>query len=121
MKTILIIEDEKSLIRVLSKKLENAGYKVHQAMDGQIGLETALREHPDLILLDVIMPVMDGMTALKQLRKDDWGRDAKVIMLTNLSDANRVEGALKKGVHDFLVKSDWKLDEVLKKVRETLG
>lgn len=91
-----------------------------EAKNGEEGLEVALREHPDLILLDIIMPVMDGMTMLARLREDLWGKDAKVIMLTNLSDNEKVAETIAHGTYDYLVKSDWKLEDVVKKVRERL-
>ena len=82
-------------------------------------MEIALREHPDLILLDLIMPVMDGMTMLKKLRHDPWGTKVSVIILTNLSDA---EGSLMRSIGslDYIVKSNWKLEDVVAKVRERL-
>lgn len=120
-KIILVVEDELSLFNALQNKLTLAGFTVLEAKNGEEGLAVALREHPALILLDIIMPVMDGMTMLYELRKDPWGRDAKVILLTNLSDAERVAESLRLGVYDYLVKSDWKLEDLVKKVREKLG
>ena len=121
MKSILVVEDELSLQKVLRDKLTREGFSVLEAKDGKEGLETALLEHPDLILLDIIMPVMDGMTMLALLRKDDWGKNANVILLTNLSEAEKVAESHAKGVYDYLVKSDWKLADVVKKVRERLS
>jgi len=121
MKSILVVEDELSLQKVLRDKLTREGFSVLEAKDGKEGLETALLEHPDLILLDIIMPVMDGMTMLSLLRKDDWGKNANVILLTNLSEAEKVAASHAKGVYDYLVKSDWKLADVVKKVRERLS
>jgi len=67
------------------------------------------------------MPVMDGITVLNELRKNSWGKSAKVIILTNLSDASSVANVLENNVYDFLVKSDWKLEEVIKKIKEKLN
>ena len=118
-KTILIVEDEVSLLNALRDKLTRENFAVLEAKNGEEGLEIALREHPDLILLDLIMPVMDGMTMLKKLRHDSWGTKVSVIILTNLSDA---EGSLMRSIGslDYIVKSNWKLEDVVAKVRERL-
>ena len=120
-KKILIIEDELSLSNVLYNKLKRENFNIFMAKNGKEGLEIALREHPDIILLDIIMPVMDGITVLNELRKNSWGKSAKVIILTNLSDASSVANVLENNVYDFLVKSDWKLEEVIKKIEEKLN
>ncbi len=101
-------------------KFKSEGFLVTSAKDGQEGLNLAITDHPDLILLDIIMPVMDGMTMLSQLRQDPWGKTVPVILLTNLSEAEKVVESLREGVYDYLVKSDWKLEDIVKKVREKL-
>ena len=78
-------------------------FSVLQATNGEEGLTVALRDHPNLILLDIIIPVMDGMTMLRKLREDAWGKDVPVILLTNLNDAEKAADALEHGVYDFLV------------------
>lgn len=120
-KTILIAEDEETLFNALAIKLKASGFKVAMARDGEECLAKALQEHPDLILLDIVMPKMDGMTALTKLREDKWGKSVPVIILTNLSNAEDAEKATKKGVFDYLVKANWKLEEVVEKVKKTLG
>lgn len=120
-KKILIVEDDVTLLRLLDVKFDQAGFTVMEAKNGEEGYDLALTEHPDLILLDIIMPVMDGMTMLYELRKDSWGRNAPVIVLTNLSDANHISEALKNQVFDFLVKSDWKLEDLVDKVKKKLA
>jgi DNA-binding response OmpR family regulator len=118
---ILIIEDEPSLRNVLGDKLIIEGFAVLQAGDGEEGLQVALREHPDLILLDIMMPKMDGLTMLKMLRADAWGKKAKVILLTNSNDNEKVADAMAQGTYDYLVKSDWKITDVVDKIRERLS
>ena len=118
---ILIVEDEPAMLDVLSTKLTQAGLTVIIAENGQEGLNLALIQHPDLILLDIIMPVMDGMTMLRELRKDSWGRNVKVVLLTNLSEADRADESFEQGVYDYLVKSDWKLEDIVNKVKGKLG
>ncbi|MBU2541984.1 response regulator [Patescibacteria group bacterium] len=120
-KKILIVEDEPSLLKALEIKFIDEGFEVIKAVDGKQGLEMSLLEHPDIILLDIVMPIMDGMTMLKKLREDKWGKDAKVIILTNLSDAEKVAKAAEHNVFDFLVKTDWHISDVVEKVKERLG
>lgn len=120
-KKILVVEDEKPLAAALYDKLTRAGFEVLNAKNGEEGLETALREHPDLILLDIFMPKMDGLTVLAKLHEDAWGKNAKVIMLTNLSYNKKVVDAWKLGPDDYLVKSDWKIEDIVAKVRERVG
>ncbi|MBU2229584.1 response regulator [Patescibacteria group bacterium] len=118
---ILIVEDEDSMRMALSNKLTAEGYHVFVAQNGKEGLEIALKEHPNLMLVDIVMPVMDGMTMMKELRNDKWGKDAKAIILTNLSDAEKTAEAVDRGVYDILVKSDWKLEDVIDKIKDELN
>lgn len=119
-KKVLIVEDEKNMFSLLKNGLEKEGITVFGTTNGADGLKSALKNHPDLILLDIIMPKMDGLTMLYKLRQDKWGRNVKVVILTNLSDGNSVAAALKSGVYDFLVKADWKLSDLIQKVKEKL-
>ncbi len=121
MKKILLVEDEKELADVISAQLEENDFEVEVAHDGMEGLEKALDLHPDLILLDIIMPKMDGMTMLKKLRKDPWGAGVKVILLTNLNDNERVAEAVEQHSYDYLVKADWNIKDVVKLVREKIS
>ena len=116
--TILVVEDEAPLRNIVRDKLVKDGYDVLTAKDGQEGVALALDKHPGLILLDINMPVMDGIAALKLIRADDWGKTAKVIMLTNYSDYGSVADTLALGTLDFLVKSDWKIEALMSVVRE---
>jgi DNA-binding response OmpR family regulator len=119
-KKILIVEDEPLIASAYRKKFELAGYKVSVGHNGREGLDLALAEHPDAILLDVIMPKMDGWGVLKKLRKDKWGESALVIMLTNISDIQMVKDRLIYGVFDYLVKSDHTPEQILEYVREKI-
>ncbi|MDO8557836.1 MAG: response regulator [bacterium] len=120
-KTILIVEDDRSQLQALVDKLTQEGFATLEAKNGEEGLETALREHPDLILLDIVMPVMDGMTMLKKLREDTWGKDALVIILSNLSDPEKISQAVTQGTYGYLIKTDWKIEDVVAKVKELLS
>lgn len=119
--TILIVEDEQALNIALQKKLSAEGYNVLHAENGKDGLEIAIKEHPNLILVDIVMPVMDGMTMIKKLREDGWGKNARIIILTNLSDAGKTAEAVNRGVYDILIKSDWRIDDVVDKVKDELS
>ena len=119
-KLLLIVEDEASLAKELDKKFSSENFEVIIAKDGEKGLSMALENHPEIILLDIVMPKLDGISMLKELRKDSWGSSVPIIMLTNLSDAEKVAEATESGVYDYLVKSDWKIADIVKKVNEVL-
>src|SRR5688572_30772596 len=105
---ILVVEDDVNLRGILRDSLTTEGFVVSEAKDGEQGLQIALAEHPDLILLDIILPGIDGLGVLTEIRKDkNWGQYAKVVMLTNLSDNQSVAACLELGAHSFLVKADW--------------
>lgn len=120
-KILLIVEDEVALARLLQQEFIKEGFEVLAAYDGAMGLALALEKKPDIILLDLLLPKMDGMSLLRELRKDSWGVDVPVIILSNLSDAAKISEAASKEVFDYLVKADWKLEDVIKKVRDKLG
>jgi|TARA_B100001964_G_C13744601_1_gene384702 DNA-binding response OmpR family regulator len=119
-KKILIIEDEESIRHALSEVLKEDGFEVLEAENGKLGLESAIKNHPDLILLDILMPVIDGITMLKTLRADKWGIDAKIMLLTNVTDDKQIADAVLYGVYDYLTKSSWELTDVVKKIKEKL-
>jgi DNA-binding response OmpR family regulator len=118
---ILIVEDEPSLSQALKAKCEQTGYLVTVAVNGRDGLERALADHPDFILLDIVMPVMDGVTMFKKLRQDAWGEKVPVLLLTNLNDTKYMEEGLKYNAVDYLVKTDWSLEEVVKQIKLKIG
>lgn len=120
-KKILIIDDEPTVQKALTDKLKREGFQPISALNGKEGLEKALSEKPDLVLLDIIMPKMDGITMLKKLREDSWGRRALVLLLTVDSNPEHMSEALKDKAVDYLIKSDWKIDEVINKVKTVLG
>lgn len=121
-KKILIVEDEESMLDIISNYLTNQEFTTLMAKDGEEGLTTALKERPDLILLDILMPKMDGMIMLQKLRLDEWGKKVPVIILTNVSpNANSViNSVLKNEPAYYLVKSDVKLEGIVDKVKDVL-
>lgn len=120
-KIVLVVEDEEPLQMVLRDVLTTEGYEVILAKNGVEGLEASLYRHPDLILLDILMPKMDGLEMLKNLRADEWGKHAPVIVLTNLSDNEDIAKAVADNVFEYFVKSDIKIDEVIERIREKIG
>lgn len=120
LKTILIIEDEKSLRGAMVDILRLKNFLPLEARNGKEGVELAIFKHPDLILLDLIMPEMDGMSALKRIRADAWGKNVPIIILTNLSATNEqsvTDAMTHKSTH-YLIKSDCKLHDIVKKIEE---
>lgn len=116
-KKILIIEDEPALRSVLQEKLESQGFGILTAKNGQEGLELAIKEEPELIVLDVVMPRMDGFVMIEKLRHDPWGKDAKVIILTNLSGQEYILRASNNQVYDFIIKSDVRIEDLVKQIK----
>lgn len=120
MAKILFIEDEEALQKSLSKMLELEGFEVSGAYDGQTGLEIAQKEKPDIILLDLILPKIDGFEVLKRLKTDPKTKDIAVIILTNLEQVQSVEKLIEYGPINYLVKANYTLEEIVQKIKETL-
>lgn len=122
-KKILVIEeveDEASLRRALHEKLSFEGFGVLEAKDGEEGLKIALRDHPDLILLDIVMSKMSDLNMLKKLREDEWGKTAKVIVLTNLSGSASMASIMEHETFDYIIKADTSLDDITQKIKNRL-
>src|SRR3989344_4388979 len=121
MAKILLVEDDQILVHMYQNLLQNHGYDVTVAGDGEEGLKHALGDHPDLILLDIRMPKMDGMTMLKRLRQDVWGKSTKVIILTNLDASDNIlKGIVEDKPTYYLIKSNTKPEEVLEHIKEVV-
>jgi adenylate cyclase len=118
---VLVVEDEEILLTGLKEELETGGYVVEGAGDGVEGLEKVKTFKPQLILLDLLMPKMDGMEMLQKLKADSASRDIPVVILTNLSDYEKISEALSLGAMDYLVKANYKLEDLLDKVRTVLA
>ena len=121
-KRILVVEDEKNIREAIVDTLVLNNFLTLEAKDGEEGLETALREHPDLIIADVLMPKIDGMKMIKRIREDEWGKDVPVIVLTNFNatDEQMINNiVLVKPLHYF-IKTDWDIHDVVKEVHKVL-
>jgi DNA-binding response OmpR family regulator len=116
-KRVLLVDDESDIRDAMAEAVAEAGFEVLTAENGQVGLEIALSEHPDLILLDIIMPVLDGHEMLKRLRHDTWGKNAKVIMLTSMDDVRNIASAHENNLTDYIIKVHSSLEEIVKRVR----
>ncbi len=121
MSKILIIEDEITLQNALKEFLMAENFEVASATDGEKGLELAQSGNPDLVLLDIVLPKKDGYEVLAGIKKDGRTKHIPVILFTNLESPEDVEKALEAGASTYLVKSDYKLEEIVKKIKETLS
>ncbi|HSX09184.1 MAG TPA: response regulator [Candidatus Saccharimonadales bacterium] len=122
-KKVLVIEDEAPMRDAIGDTLAQHGFTVLRCDNGKDGLDTALREHPDLLLLDIFMPKMDGLTMLETIRNDAWGHDVPVIILTNLNpDADKtIKTILDHKPAFYLIKSNVTLEAIVSKIKEVLN
>jgi|SRR3989344_2967698 len=119
-KKILFVEDEEALQRAMGTMLEQKGFNVIRAMDGDIGLATARKEMPDLILLDLILPKKNGFEVLTEIKKDPAIKSIPVIVLTNLEGSEDVEKAISLGAMTYLVKANYNLSDIFGKIEMAL-
>ena len=120
-KKVLLIEDEEMIGEMYRTKFESEGFEFVCGKDGEGGLELAKKEKPDIILLDIIMPKLDGFSVLKELKKDTKTKKIKIILLTNLGQDEDVKKGKAMGANDYLVKANFTPSQVVEKVREVLG
>lgn len=120
-KLIAIIEDDQPIAQMYKFKLEAAGFKTAVAENGKVGLETIEKDKPDLILLDLRMPVMSGDEMLEKLRQTDWGADIRVIVLTNISRDEAPKNLGLLNVDRYIVKAHHTPQQVLDVINEVLG
>lgn len=121
-KTVLVVEDEKDIRDGLVYSLRRKKFFTLEAANGKEGVEIALAKHPDLVLLDLLMPEMDGTDALKKIREDAWGAHIPVIVLTNVSmnEERLVKDMVAYKPLYYLIKVDWTFSAVAEKVEEAL-
>ena len=118
---ILIVEDDKFLRELMSQKLRNENYNVVEAVDGEEGVKKAIEEVPELILLDLILPGIDGFEVLENIKKEEALVPVPVIILSNLGQKEDIEKGLKLGATDYLIKAHFTPGEIIEKVRFVLG
>lgn len=119
-RTLLLVEDDNFLIEILVKKFKADNYHVIHAGDGEQALRKAHDEHPDIIMLDIILPGMNGFEILKKLKEDETIADIPVAFLSNLGQKEDVEKGKKLGAVDFIVKANHSLDEIVNKTNKIL-
>ncbi len=114
---LLLIDDDPNVLQIYGASLRTHGFEVLEAKNGVNGLVLALKEHPDLILLDLLMPGMTGFQLLEELRKDSWGKNAKVIVISNLKKEDNDLSVAQHFVFDYLNKSERTLEDVCARVK----
>jgi len=119
-KTILVIEDDKFLRELISRKLTGEGFDVLEAVDGEDGVKKIKEEKPDIVLLDLILPGIDGFEVLAKLRDDPEISSIPVIILSNLGQREEVEKGLKLGAIDYLIKAHFTPGEIIEKIKNIL-
>lgn len=121
---LLIVEDEVVLINTLEKRLSSEGFEILRAMDGDEGLKLALSKHPDLILLDILLPKVDGLTMFKKLREDSWGAHTPVVILTNDNSSCNIAEAMKINkncLFEYILKANISLDDIVIRIKKRLN
>lgn len=118
MSKIAIVEDDVAISQMYRIKFEAEGYEVETAENGKIGLELIKDIKPDIVLLDLMMPEMDGEEMLKRLRKESWGKDVKVIILTNMGESEAPASIKEMGVEAFILKANMTPRQVAELVKE---
>jgi len=120
MKKILIVEDEMIMRKLLVDAFAKNGFKVAEAADGEEGLKVALDFKPDTILLDLMMPGMDGLAVLKKLKEEEWSKDIPVTILTNSGESDKIAKALEQGVSKYIIKSSMAVDDIVERIAKEL-
>lgn len=121
MTKIAIVEDDQAISQMYRIKFEAEGYEVETASNGKLGLELAGKMRPDIILLDLMMPEMNGDDMLRLLRATSWGKNTKVIILTNVGEQEAPDGLDKLGVKRFIVKAEMTPRQVAEMVKAELA
>ena len=121
MAKIVIVEDEPAIAEMYRFKLEQVGYQVQSALNGQEGLALIKEFSPDLILLDLMMPKMSGEEMLRQLRATDWGKDIKVIILTNITEDTMESQLAALKIERYIVKANYTPSQVAETIPEVLA
>jgi len=118
---VLIVEDDNFVAEVYSTKLLEMGHEVQIAQNGEEGLVLIEKSKPDLVLLDILMPVMGGIELLEELKKKVEWKNIPIILLTNVGEKESIQKARNLGVQDYLIKSHFTPAEVIEKIESILG
>lgn len=120
-KKILVVEDDKFLRELITRKLDEMGYSTISAVDGEEGAKKVKEEKPDLVLLDLILPGMDGFEVLAGIKQNPQTSSVPVIVFSNLGQVEDVEKGMKLGATDYMVKAHFTPVEIIEKVKKVLG
>ena len=118
---IVLVEDDRILSEALYAGLTDAGFLVERAFDGESGLAMILSKKPALVLLNILMPKMDGLAVAEKLKNNDETKNIPIIILTVLEGAKLIARALELGVREYVIKSNLKVDDIVIRVKENLG
>lgn len=120
-KKILVVDDDKNFLWILKQGMSAEGFSVVTAQDGQEGLDMAKSEKPDLILMDILMPKMEGTEVAAKLKEE--GINVPIIFLTNVKDSERVSETMEisEGKSDYILKADIHIEDVIKRIKQKLG
>lgn len=119
-KKILIVDDDPFILDMYILKFKEQGFDVENARDGKVGLEKIESYKPDALLLDIVMPVMDGFDVLGELKKRGSSHKIKIVLLSNLGQKSDVERGMELGANDYIIKAHFTPSEVVEKVRDLL-
>lgn len=120
-KKILVVEDETFLVKIYAVKLRAEGFEVDIATDGVEAVKMVEADKPDLILLDLVLPKMNGFEALEKIKSKPANKDIPVIVLSNLSQEEDIKRAQTLGATIYLVKADFSIQDIVSKIKETVG
>lgn len=119
MKNVLLVEDDENFLYIYKTRLEQEGFTVKTALNGEDGLKMALQDHPDIVLLDILMPKMDGMMVMSKLREDAWGKSVPIIIFSVLDPTDDMTKQITEEQPTYyLLKSNTNLDSVIEKIKE---
>ncbi len=119
MKNLLLIEDDENFVLIYKNRLEKEGFVVKTALNGEDGLKMALKDHPDIVLLDILLPKMDGMQVMAKLREDTWGTSVPIIIFSVLDPTDEMTAQITKEQPTYyLLKSNTNLDSVIEKIKD---
>jgi DNA-binding response OmpR family regulator len=121
MAKIAIIEDDQVISQMYRMKFEADGFEVEIAENGKLGVELVEKMKPDIILMDIQMPVMNGDEALTEIRKHDWGKQITVMVLTNLGEEEAPQHLKSLGIQSYIVKAELTPKQVVERVKQALG
>ncbi len=120
MQNILLVEDDPFLIDIYTTKLEESGFSVEVANDGEVALRKARENKPDLVILDIVLPQIDGWEILKRIKSEPEFKNLKVIILSNLGQKEEVEKGIKLGAAKYLIKAHYTPSQVIKEIKKTI-